>query len=165
MGLHYLTLDRSHRRFPAAKHNASDSRRKLAAAWSACCTFSTNPVLDCTHEITPACWQASNASATWGNTVLVVEHDEDTMRAADYLVDFGPGPGIRGGEIVARGSPAEVFAQLKSLTGQYLTGTKQIAIPEKRRKPNGKAIRIVGRDTQQPEGRDRGDSAWSYSSA
>jgi excinuclease ABC subunit A len=61
-----------------------------------------------------------------GNTVLVVEHDEDTMRAADYLVDFGPGPGVRGGEIVAAGLPADVFANPNSPTGQYLTGAKTI---------------------------------------
>src|SRR5204862_2948549 len=79
-----------------------------------------------------------------GNTVLVVEHDEDTMRAADYLVDFGPGPGIRGGEVVVAGTPAEVFAEPKSLTAQYLTGAKEIAVPAERRKPNGKKLRIIG---------------------
>src|SRR5207253_6019063 len=68
-----------------------------------------------------------------GNTVVVVEHDEETMRAADYLVDFGPGPGVRGGQVVAAGSPAEVFANPQSLTGQYLTGAKEIAIPQTRR--------------------------------
>ncbi len=79
-----------------------------------------------------------------GNTVLVVEHDEDTMRVADYLVDFGPGPGIRGGEIVAAGLPREVLANPNSPTGQYLTGVKSIPIPKKRRPITGKAIKIVG---------------------
>jgi len=78
-----------------------------------------------------------------GNTVLVVEHDEETMRAADYLVDFGPGPGTRGGNIVAAGTPAEVFKNKDSLTAQYLTGAKEIAIPS-RRTPTGKTLRIVG---------------------
>ncbi len=64
-----------------------------------------------------------------GNTVVVVEHDEDTMRAADYLVDFGPGPGVRGGEVVAAGTYAEVVANAGSLTGQYLSGRQQIAVP------------------------------------
>ena len=68
-----------------------------------------------------------------GNTVVVVEHDEDTMRAADHLVDFGPGPGVRGGEVVAAGSYAEIVANPASLTGQYLSGVKQIAIPPQRR--------------------------------
>ena len=68
-----------------------------------------------------------------GNTVLVVEHDEDTMRAADYLVDFGPGPGVRGGEVVAAGTYAEVLANRDSLTGQYLSGSKPDRGPGKRR--------------------------------
>ena len=66
------------------------------------------------------------------------------MRAADYLVDFGPGPGVRGGEIVAAGPPAEVLANPNSPTGQYLTGAKSIPIPAKRRAGSGKNIRIVG---------------------
>ena len=70
-----------------------------------------------------------------GNTVLVVEHDEDTMRAADYLVDFGPGPGVRGGEVVAAGTYAEVVANPNSLTGQYLSGVEQIAVPRTPRRP------------------------------
>ena len=79
-----------------------------------------------------------------GNTVLVVEHDEETMRAADYLVDFGPGPGVRGGHIVAAGTPAKVLATPESLTAQYLAGAKEIAIPKVRRPIAGKALRIVG---------------------
>src|ERR1700731_2241056 len=79
-----------------------------------------------------------------GNTVIVVEHDEETMRVADYLVDFGPGPGVRGGEVVAAGSYAEVLANKASLTGQYLSGVRQIAIPVSRRKPTGKAVKIYG---------------------
>ncbi|MBY0512769.1 MAG: excinuclease ABC subunit A, partial [Gemmataceae bacterium] len=80
-----------------------------------------------------------------GNTVLVVEHDEETMRAADFLVDFGPGPGVRGGEVVAAGPPAEVLADPRSLTGQYLTGAKEIAIPKERRPVDKKRrLRVVG---------------------
>src|SRR5207253_4377629 len=67
-----------------------------------------------------------------GNTVIVVEHDEETMRAADYLVDFGPGPGVRGGEVVVAGDYATVTAHPTSLTGQYLVGTRQIDIPKQR---------------------------------
>lgn len=78
-----------------------------------------------------------------GNTVLVVEHDEETMRRADFLVDFGPGPGTRGGEIVAAGSPQEVFKNPKSLTGQYLSGQRNIAIPDKRRSLGPNHLRIV----------------------
>ena len=78
-----------------------------------------------------------------GNTLIVVEHDEDTMRAADYIVDVGPKAGIHGGEIVAIGTPEEVMANPNSITGAYLSGRKKIEVPEKRRKGNGKKIRVV----------------------
>lgn len=70
-----------------------------------------------------------------GNSVIVVEHDEDAIREADYVVDIGPGAGIHGGKIIAQGTPGEVMANPKSLTGDYLTGRKQVAIPAKRRQP------------------------------
>lgn len=79
-----------------------------------------------------------------GNSVIVVEHDEDTIRTADYLLDIGPGAGIHGGEIVAEGTPDEVAKNPASLTGQYLSGVKEIATPKKRRKGNGKALQIIG---------------------
>lgn len=79
-----------------------------------------------------------------GNTVIVVEHDEETIRTADYLVDIGPGAGIHGGKIVAQGSPKQVADNKNSITGQYLRGAKSIAVPKKRRKGNGKFITIVG---------------------
>ena len=79
-----------------------------------------------------------------GNTLLVVEHDEDTMRAADYLIDIGPGAGIHGGEVVAAGTPEEVMANPNSLTGQYLSGKKKIPVPETRRPGNGKSLKVVG---------------------
>ncbi len=79
-----------------------------------------------------------------GNSVLVVEHDEDTIRTADYLLDIGPGAGVHGGHIVAAGSPDEVAKNPKSITGQYLRGTKEIAAPKKYRPGNGKELVIVG---------------------
>ncbi len=79
-----------------------------------------------------------------GNTVLVVEHDEDTIRTADYLLDIGPGAGIHGGEVVASGNPEQVAKTKESITGQYLRGDKTIAVPKKRRQGNGKKITIVG---------------------
>ena len=78
------------------------------------------------------------------NTLIVVEHDEETMLSADYIVDVGPGPGIHGGEIVACGTPEEIMADENSLTGQYLSGKKKIAVPETRRKGNGKKLKIKG---------------------
>lgn len=79
-----------------------------------------------------------------GNTLIVVEHDEDTMRAADYIVDVGPGAGIHGGEIVAQGSLDDILKEPRSITGQYLSGKKKIEIPAKRRKGNGKTLQIKG---------------------
>ncbi|ALC84504.1 excinuclease ABC subunit A [Bacillus sp. FJAT-22090] len=79
-----------------------------------------------------------------GNTLIVVEHDEDTMMAADYLIDVGPGAGIHGGEIVAAGTPEQVMKNNKSLTGQYLSGKKFIPLPTERRKPDGRYIKIKG---------------------
>ncbi|MEI8338465.1 MAG: excinuclease ABC subunit UvrA [bacterium] len=79
-----------------------------------------------------------------GNTVIVVEHDEETIKTADYLLDIGPGAGVHGGKVVAAGTPAEVMKAKDSVTAQYLKGTKKIAVPKKRRKGNGKALSVKG---------------------
>lgn len=79
-----------------------------------------------------------------GNTVVVVEHDEDTMRAADHIVDFGPGPGVRGGQIVAEGTPEEFAANPASLTAAYLTGREKIEIPAEHRSGSGNFLRVLG---------------------
>lgn len=79
-----------------------------------------------------------------GNTLVVVEHDEDTMYAADHIVDIGPGAGINGGELVAQGSVDDIKACRESITGQYLSGEKKIEVPEKRREGNGKSLIIKG---------------------
>lgn len=79
-----------------------------------------------------------------GNTVIVVEHDEDTMRAADFLVDIGPGAGIHGGEIVAAGTVEDVINCERSITGQYLSGKRRIIVPKERRKPDGRYLTVYG---------------------
>ncbi|MDA8192507.1 MAG: excinuclease ABC subunit UvrA [Thermaerobacter sp.] len=79
-----------------------------------------------------------------GNTVLVVEHDEETMLAADYLIDIGPGPGVYGGYVVAAGSPQEVMANPDSLTGRYLAGTAEIPVPATRRSPSDRWLTVMG---------------------
>ena len=79
-----------------------------------------------------------------GNTLIVVEHDEDTMYAADYIVDIGPGAGIHGGEVVCAGTVDEIKACPRSITGQYLSGAKRIEVPAERRRGNGKSLKIVG---------------------
>ncbi len=79
-----------------------------------------------------------------GNTLLVVEHDEDTTRAADYIIDVGPGAGVHGGEIVAAGTPEEVMNTPGSITGEYLSGRRKIPVPRERRKGNGKLLKVFG---------------------
>ncbi|MAQ84867.1 MAG: excinuclease ABC subunit A, partial [Maritimibacter sp.] len=78
-----------------------------------------------------------------GNTVIVVEHDEEAIREADYVLDIGPGAGVHGGNVVASGTPAEIAANPESITGQYLTGVREIAVPATRRKGNKKAVTVV----------------------
>ncbi|WP_415393363.1 excinuclease ABC subunit UvrA [Paracoccus sp. SJTW-4] len=79
-----------------------------------------------------------------GNSVIVVEHDEDAIRHADYVFDMGPGAGVHGGQVVAKGTPAEIEANPDSLTGQYLSGAREIPVPAERRKGNGKAVTVEG---------------------
>lgn len=79
-----------------------------------------------------------------GNTVLVVEHDEDTIRSADYLLDIGPGAGVHGGEVCAQGTPAEVAMHPTSITGKYLSGELKIDVPKKRRKGSGNVLKVIG---------------------
>ncbi len=79
-----------------------------------------------------------------GNTVVVVEHDEETIRAADWVVDFGPGPGKRGGEVVAAGSPAEIAKNSRSITGAFLSGRDAILLPDNRRQPDGRSLVLEG---------------------
>ncbi|GJM83676.1 hypothetical protein HMSSN139_61720 [Paenibacillus sp. HMSSN-139] len=79
-----------------------------------------------------------------GNTLIVVEHDEDTMLAADHIIDIGPGAGIHGGQVISQGSPKEVMNDPRSLTGQYLSGKKFIPVPLSRRKPDGRWLEVKG---------------------
>jgi len=79
-----------------------------------------------------------------GNTILLVEHDEETIRSADYVVDIGPGAGVHGGNILARGKPEEIAANPNSITGQYLSGIRKIAVPQQRRLGNGTELRLLG---------------------
>ncbi|HJT76152.1 MAG TPA: excinuclease ABC subunit UvrA, partial [Gemmataceae bacterium] len=144
VGLHYLTLDRT-----APTLSGGEAQRIRLAGQIGCGLVGVLYILDePSIGLHPRDNQRLLASLErlrdLGNTVVVVEHDEDTMRSADYLVDFGPGPGVRGGEVVAAGPPADVLANPASLTAQYLSGAKEIAVPAERRKPNGKALRIVG---------------------
>ena len=144
VGLQYLTLARS-----AASLSGGESQRIRLATQIGSSLMGVLYILD---EPTTGLHQRDNDMllATLkrlrdlGNTLLVVEHDEDTMRAADFIVDIGPGAGRHGGEVVCAGTPEEVMACPGSITGDYLAGRRRIPVPEKRRKGNGKLLTVRG---------------------
>ena len=144
VGLHYLTLERS-----APTLSGGETQRIRLAGQIGCGLVGVLYVLDepsigLHPRDNDRLLRSLERLRDMGNTVVVVEHDEDTMRSADYLVDFGPGPGVRGGEVVAAGTYAEVAANPNSLTGQYLTGARRIAIPDRRRPPGPARLTVVG---------------------
>ncbi|MAT97624.1 MAG: excinuclease ABC subunit A [Anaerolineaceae bacterium] len=144
VGLDYLTLDRT-----AGTLSGGEAQRIRLATQIGSQLMGVLYVLD---EPSIGLHQRDNARLIHtlqgmrdlGNTVLVVEHDEDTMRAADWVIDLGPGAGTRGGEVVAEGSPDFIAAHEKSLTGAYLSGRQGIPIPKKRRKGTGETLMIRG---------------------
>ena len=144
VGLSYLTLSRS-----AATLSGGESQRIRLATQIGSSLIGVLYILD---EPSIGLHQRDNDKLLdtlrrlrdIGNSVLVVEHDEDTMRAADFIVDVGPGAGVHGGEIIATGTIDDIIAAPRSITGQYLSGAKKIPLPEKRRAGNGKSLKIFG---------------------
>jgi excinuclease ABC subunit A len=144
VGLDYLTLDRA-----AGTLSGGEAQRIRLATQIGSQLMGVLYVLD---EPSIGLHQRDNARLIHtlqgmrdlGNTVLVVEHDEETMRAADWLIDLGPGAGKHGGELVAEGTPAQVAKNKNSLTGAYLSGRKHIPVPKKRRPGNGEWLEVIG---------------------
>ena len=144
VGLDYLTLDRT-----AGTLSGGEAQRIRLATQIGSQLMGVLYVLD---EPSIGLHQRDNARLIHtlqgmrdlGNTVLVVEHDEDTMRAADWLLDLGPGAGKHGGELVSQGTPEQVAADPASLTGAYLSGRKRIPVPKKRRPGNGEWLEVLG---------------------
>ena len=144
VGLHYLTLNRT-----APTLSGGEAQRVRLASQIGCGLVGITYVLD---EPSIGLHPRDNKKLIhtlkhlrdMGNTVVVVEHDEETIWEADRIVDFGPGPGSRGGEILVNGSLADLVAEQRSTTAAYLTGRKKIAIPKKRRKPQKESLQIVG---------------------
>ena len=144
VGLYYLTLDRS-----APSLSGGEGQRIRLASQIGCGLVGVLYILD---EPSIGLHQRDNKKLIdtlcnlrdLGNTVLVVEHDEETMEHADHIVDFGPGAGVRGGEIVVSASPAEVKEHPNSLTGYYLSGRSFIEVPQKRRPGNGNVVTVLG---------------------
>ena len=144
VGLEYLTLSRS-----AATLSGGESQRIRLATQIGSSLMGVLYILD---EPSIGLHQRDNDKLLdtlrrlrdLGNTLIVVEHDEDTMRSADYIIDVGPGAGVHGGHIVAAGTPEEVMANPASLTGQYLSGKRYIAVPKARRAGNGHSLTVRG---------------------
>lgn len=144
VGLHYLTLDRT-----SPTLSGGEAQRVRLASQIGCGLVGITYILD---EPSIGLHPRDNKKLIktlkhlrdMGNTVIVVEHDEETMWEADHIVDFGPGPGVRGGEIVVNGSLSDLIESPNSLTGGYLTGKLTIPIPKKRRKPIKENIQILG---------------------
>lgn len=144
VGLDYLTLSRS-----AATLSGGESQRiRLATQIGSHLTgvlyVLDEPSIGLHQKDNDRLIETLKHMRDLGNTLLVVEHDEDTMRVADHLIDIGPGAGENGGRIIAQGTPAEVIANKKSITGQYLSGKLKIEVPKSRRKGNGKKLVLKG---------------------
>ncbi len=144
VGLQYLTLSRA-----AATLSGGESQRirlatQIGSSLMGVLYILDEPSIGLHQRDNDRLLSALKHLRDIGNTLIVVEHDEDTMRAADYIVDVGPGAGSHGGEIVAAGSLDDIINCPESLTGQYLSGFKKIPVPTKRRLGNGKALRVLG---------------------
>ncbi|MEZ4648728.1 MAG: excinuclease ABC subunit UvrA [Candidatus Eisenbacteria bacterium] len=144
VGLGYLSLDRSSGSLSGGEAQRIRLATQVGSQLVGVLYILDEPSIGLHHRDNQKLLQTLIKLRDLGNTVIVVEHDEDTMRAADHLIDLGPGAGVHGGEVVASGTPAEVMAKADSLTGSYLSGQRTIPIPETRRAGNGEVIRLVG---------------------
>src|SRR5262249_42057497 len=132
VGLHYLTLDRGAPTLSGGEAQRIRLASQVGAGLVGVLYVLDEPSIGLHPRDNDRLLLTLRRLAQLGNTVVVVEHDEDTMRAADHLVDFGPGPGVQGGEVIAQGTIDELARSRQSLTGAYLSGRKSIAIPPKR---------------------------------
>ncbi len=144
VGLHYLTLDRSAPSLSGGEAQRIRLASQVGAGLVGVLYILDEPSIGLHPRDNDRLIATLQRLRDLGNTVIVVEHDEDTMRAADWLVDFGPGPGVKGGEIVAQGTLGELAKSRQSLTGAYLAGKTGIAIPEERKAPDGRFLTIRG---------------------
>ena len=145
VGLQYLTLSRAARTLSGGESQRIRLATQIGSNLSGVLYVLDEPSIGLHQRDNDMLLKSMQNMRDLGNTLVVVEHDEDTMLAADHLIDVGPGAGTLGGEIVATGTPAEVAANPNSLTGQYLSGKKFIPVPTQRREGNGQAITIKGR--------------------
>ncbi|MCD7137567.1 excinuclease ABC subunit UvrA [Limosilactobacillus balticus] len=144
VGVEYLTLSRSARTLSGGEAQRIRLATQIGSNLSGVMYVLDEPSIGLHQRDNDRLIESLKAMRDLGNTLVVVEHDEDTMRAADYIVDIGPGAGENGGQVMAAGTPKQIMRSRKSLTGQYLSGKKFIPVPQERRVGNGKKITITG---------------------
>lgn len=145
VGLNYLTLDRSADTLSGGEAQRIRLASQIGAGLVGVMYILDEPSIGLHQRDNERLLNTLTRLRDLGNTVIVVEHDEDAIRSADHVIDIGPGAGVHGGEIIAQGTPAQIMDHEKSVTGQYLNGTKAIAIPEKRtRADKNKRIKLTG---------------------
>ncbi|HZS28771.1 MAG TPA: excinuclease ABC subunit UvrA [Candidatus Angelobacter sp.] len=144
VGLGYISLDRSAATLSGGEGQRIRLATQIGSKLRGVLYVLDEPSIGLHHRDNNRLLEALESLRNLGNTVLVVEHDEETIRRADYVIDLGPGAGLHGGGVVASGTPAEIMEEHDSLTGQYISGAKSIATREEPRATNGKAITILG---------------------
>lgn len=144
VGLEYLTLSRSSGTLSGGESQRIRLATQIGSSLMGVLYILDEPSIGLHQRDNDKLIAALQRLRDLGNTLIVVEHDEDTMYAADYIVDIGPGAGVHGGEVVCAGTVDEIKACENSITGQYLSGRKRVAIPESRRPGNGKFVEITG---------------------
>lgn len=144
VGLNYLTLSRSAGTLSGGESQRIRLATQIGSNLSGVLYILDEPSIGLHQRDNDRLISSLKKMRALGNTLIVVEHDEDTMRQADWLIDVGPGAGDFGGQIVASGTPEDVAKNKKSITGQYLSGAKEIPVPLERRKGNGRVLRVKG---------------------
>ena len=144
VGLSYLTLSRSSGTLSGGESQRIRLATQIGSSLMGVLYILDEPSIGLHQRDNDMLLETMKHLRDLGNTLLVVEHDEDTMRAADYIVDVGPGAGVHGGQIVACGTAEEIMNTPGSLTGDYLSGRRKIPVPEQRRKGNGKYLKVLG---------------------
>jgi excinuclease ABC subunit A len=144
VGLGYISLDRSAATLSGGEGQRIRLATQIGSKLRGVLYVLDEPSIGLHHRDNARLLQSLESLRDLGNTVLVVEHDEETIRRADYVIDLGPGAGRHGGAVVAAGTPGQIADEPESLTGQYISGRKQIPVRQQRRQPNGHAITILG---------------------
>ena len=144
VGLEYLTLSRSAGTLSGGEAQRIRLATQIGSALTGVLYILDEPSIGLHQRDNDKLIATLKKLRDLGNTVLVVEHDEDTMLAADQVIDIGPGPGVHGGRVIAQGTAEEIMKVPDSITGQYLSRRKQIKVPEKRRKPKRESIEVIG---------------------